>query len=103
MVTSSEDNSVKVWDTRTGALQRNYEHEFPVNDVVIHANQGELISCDRGGCIRVWDLSLDKCTHQLLPEEDVSVASISVSLDGFYLAAGNNKARDFGVRRTNRR
>jgi len=93
MVTSSEDNTVKVWDTRSGSLQRNYVHSHPVNDVVIHPNQGELVSADRGGNVRVWDLGESRCTHQLIPEEDVSVASVSVASDGSLLAAGNNKAR----------
>lgn len=93
MVTSSEDQTVRVWDTRTGLVQRNYQHSHPVNDVVIHPNQGELVSADRGGNIRIWDLGESKCTHQLIPAEDVSVASVSVASDGSLLAAGNNKAR----------
>ncbi|KAL8874192.1 MAG: hypothetical protein Q9174_000458 [Haloplaca sp. 1 TL-2023] len=90
MVTSSEDASVKIWDTRSGIIQRNYNHNHPVNDVVIHPNQGELIACDRGGDVRVWDLGENKCTHQLIPEEDVSVASVTVASDGSLLCAGNN-------------
>lgn len=90
MVTSSEDGTVKIWDTRSGTVQRNYTHGSPVNDVVIHPNQGELISCDRGGNVRVWDLGENKCTHQLIPEEDVSVASVTVATDGTLLCAGNN-------------
>jgi target of rapamycin complex subunit LST8 len=93
MVTSSEDMTVRVWDTRTGMVQRNYQHSHPVNDVVIHPNQGELVSCDRGGNIRIWDLGESKCTHQLVPVEDVSMASVSVASDGSLLAAGNNKVR----------
>ncbi|KAK2737764.1 TOR complex subunit lst8 [Myotisia sp. PD_48] len=91
MVTSSEDGTVKVWDVRSGALQRNYTHKAPVNDVVIHPNQGELISGDGSGYIKVWDLGESRCTHQLIPEEDVSVASVSVASDGSLLCAGNNK------------
>lgn len=90
MVTSSEDGTVKIWDTRTATVQRNYSHGSPVNDVVIHPNQGELISCDRGGNVRIWDLGENKCTHQLIPEEDVSVASVTVATDGTLLCAGNN-------------
>ncbi|KAK5092705.1 TOR complex subunit lst8 [Exophiala xenobiotica] len=90
MVTSSEDSTVKVWDTRTGNIQRNYAHSHPVNDVVIHPNQGEIVSADRGGNVRVFDLGSDKCTHQLIPAEDVSVSSVSVANDGSLLAAGNN-------------
>jgi WD40 repeat protein len=98
MVTSSEDGTVKIWDTRTGTIQRNYNHEKPVNDVVIHPNQGELISCDRGGNVRVWDLGENKCTHQLIPEDEVSVASVTVASDGSMLCAGNNSVWILGMR-----
>ena len=91
MVTSSEDNTVRVWDTRSGLIQRSYTHDHPVNDVVIHPNQGELVSCDRGGVIMIWDLGDDKCTHQLIPEDDVPIPSVSIASDGSLLAAGNNK------------
>jgi G protein beta subunit-like protein len=95
LVTSSEDGTVKIWDTRSGNVQRNYTHGVPVNDVVIHPNQGELISCDRGGNVRIWDLGENKCSHQLIPEDDVSVASVTVASDGSMVCAGNNAVRLF--------
>ncbi|RMZ75065.1 hypothetical protein DV738_g5665, partial [Chaetothyriales sp. CBS 135597] len=91
MVTSSEDSTVRVWDTRSGLIQRSYSHEHPVNDVVIHPNQGELVSCDRGGVIMIWDLGDDRCTHQLIPDDDVPLSSVSIASDGSLLAAGNSK------------
>ncbi|KAI9849302.1 MAG: TOR complex subunit lst8 [Sclerophora amabilis] len=90
MVTSSEDGTVKIWDTRSGSIQRNYSHGVQVTDVVIHPNQGELISCDRGGNVRIWDLGENKCTHQLIPEDNVAVSSVTVASDGTMLCAGNN-------------
>ena len=97
MVTSSEDGTVKIWDTRTASIQRNYSHGCPVNDVVIHPNQGELISCDRSGSVRIWDLGENKCTHQLIPEDDVSVSSVTVAADGTMLCAGNNNVCRLGI------
>ena len=90
MVTSSEDGTVKIWETRTGAIQRSYNHGCPANDVVIHPNQGEIISCDRSGSVRVWDLAENNCSHDLIPEEDVSVSSVTVANDGSLLCAANN-------------
>jgi len=90
MVTSSEDGTVKIWDTRTGAIRRSYNHGSPVNDVVIHPNQGEIISCDRAGSIRLWDLAENTCAHQLYPEDDVSVSSVTVATNGTLLCAANN-------------
>ncbi|KAI9654740.1 MAG: TOR complex subunit lst8 [Trizodia sp. TS-e1964] len=91
MATSSEDGTVKIWDVRTGSVQRNYSHgTTAVNDVVIHPNQGEIISCDRTGNVRVWDLGESKCTHQLIPDEGVSMTTVTVATDGTLLCAGSN-------------
>jgi hypothetical protein len=37
-----------------------------VNDVVIHPNQGELVSCDQAGSVKVWDLGENGCSHELV-------------------------------------
>lgn len=91
LASSSEDGTVKVWDMRTGHVQRSYKHKCPVNDVVIHPNQGELISCDDDGNVRIWDLGENACVHRLIPEDDVAVRSVSVASDGTMLVAANNK------------
>lgn len=91
MVTSSEDGLVNIWDVRAPKVQRSYKHFCPVNEVVIHPNQGELISCDQDGNIRIWDLGEDSCTHHLIPEDDVPINSLLVASDGSMLVAGNNK------------
>lgn len=51
---------------RTAQTQRIYLHDCPVNDVVIHPNQGELISCDQSGSVKIWDLAENTCTHELV-------------------------------------
>ena len=84
------------------------------NDVCVHPNQGELISCDQAGSIKQWDLSENLCSHELAsitivhtmfhpfthtsaprktPAGDVPIRSISLALDGSCLVAGNNKVR----------
>ena len=37
-----------------------------MNDVVIHPNQIELISCDQAGSIKLWDLSDHIFSHELV-------------------------------------
>lgn len=93
MVTSSEDGTVKIWETRSGTIQRSYDHKCPVNDVVIHPNQGEIISCDRSGSVKIWDLAENGCSHELIPEDEVSVSSVTVASDGSLLCAANNAVR----------
>jgi len=84
-------------------------HTYSVNDVCVHPNQGELISCDQAGCIKQWDLSENLCSHELVrqfhlysfdfltykhktPAGDVPIRSVSLASDGSCLVAGNNKA-----------
>ena len=71
-------------------VQRNYIHDAPVNDVVIHPNQGELICCDQSGSVKIWDLGENTCTHELVPDEEVAIRSVSIASDGGMLVAGND-------------
>ncbi|PKI84868.1 TOR complex subunit lst8 [Malassezia vespertilionis] len=91
LVSGSEDGTLKIWDTRTSRPQRVYDHHGPVNDVVIHPNQGELISCDQNGSVKLWDLGENGCSHELVPEEEVPIRSVTVASDGSCLIAANNK------------
>ena len=82
-MSGSEDGTIKIWDLRwangkldgrrrvlmqdrTGQIQRNYNNEAPVNDLCIHPNQGELITCDQAGSIKLWDLSDNVCLLDLV-------------------------------------
>ncbi|KAF7322594.1 WD-REPEATS-REGION domain-containing protein [Mycena chlorophos] len=91
LVTGSEDGTIKIWDLRTSQLFNNYDNSSPVNDVVIHPNQGELISCDQAGRVKLWDLSQNICQQELTPVHDLPMRSVTMAADGSLLIAGNNK------------
>ncbi|KAG7086648.1 RNase P and RNase MRP subunit, variant 2 [Marasmius oreades] len=93
LVTGSEDSTIKIWDLRSGHLHRTYDNSNPVNDVCVHPNQGELISCDQSGSIKQWDLSENICSHELTPAGKIPIRSVSLALDGSCLVAGNNKGQ----------
>lgn len=93
VVTGSEDGTIKVWDLRSNTHHRNYDNGAAVNDVVIHPNQGELISCDQAGSIKLWDLSENVCMLDLAPAGDVPIRSVTIASDGSCLVAGNNKGK----------
>lgn len=95
MVTSSEDGTVKIWDLRTREVSRNHKHGCTVWDVVIHPNQGEIISGDANGNVVVWDLAANRRTHQWIPEEGVGVSSVDVANDGSLLVAANKAGNVF--------
>ncbi|KAL4424233.1 hypothetical protein ABPG75_001534 [Micractinium tetrahymenae] len=90
MYTGSEDGTVKIWDLRAPGCQREYESRAAVNTVVLHPNQGELISGDQHGNIRVWDLTANACSCELVPEVGTAVRSLTVAMDGSLVVAANN-------------
>ena len=60
-------------------------HSFLVNDVVVHPNQGELISCDQAGRIKQWDLSENSCTHELVSLPHMSSSTSMTSETSLHL------------------
>ena len=44
MYSGSEDGTVRIWDLRAPGCQREYQSRAAVNTVMLHPNQGELIS-----------------------------------------------------------
>mmetsp|Transcript_16996 Transcript_16996/g.43934 ORF Transcript_16996/g.43934 Transcript_16996/m.43934 type:complete len:337 (+) Transcript_16996:192-1202(+) len=93
--TGSEDGTVKIWDMRAPGCQRDYESRSAVNTVVLHPNQGELISGDQGGNMRVWDLAANTCSCELVPAGDVAIRSVTVAADASLVAAANNNGTCF--------
>jgi len=93
LVTGSEDGTIRIWDLRNTHPHRTYDNASPVNDVCVHPNQGELISCDQAGSIKQWDLSDNTCSHELTPAGDIPIRSVTIASDGSCLVAGNNKGQ----------
>jgi len=95
MFTSSEDGTVKLWDLRAPGCQREYECSAPVNTVILHPNQAELLSGDQNGNLRVWDLTANSCSKELVPDGEIGIKSVSITSDASLVAAANNKGKCF--------
>lgn len=89
MFTSSEDGTVKIWDPRVQGPQRDYESRGAVHCAALHPNQGELISGDHLGAVRVWDLTANKWVSELVPEPDTPVSSVDIAPDASLMCASN--------------
>jgi len=95
MYTGSEDGSVKIYDMRAPGYQRDYQIKSPINTVALHPNQGELIAGDEDGNIRIWDLTANACSFELVPDGKTPVRSISIGSDASIVVASNNKGTVF--------
>lgn len=87
-----EDATIRVWDLRSGNVERQMALEGgqSVNEVCVHPNQGEIVSCDASGALTVWDLGDNRavCSVSL---EDEAFQSVSLSSDGQFAIAGTQR------------
>jgi G protein beta subunit-like protein len=75
-------------------FQRDYQSKAGISSVVLHPNQGELISGGEDGSIRVWDLTANSC-YELVPDGKVAIRSITVASDASMVLAANNRGTVF--------
>jgi G protein beta subunit-like protein len=95
MYTGSSDKSVKIWDLRSPKASLSFDCPAAVNSVKLHPNQGELITADDAGCVRVWDLTASRCTMELIPDGSTPLRSVSIACDASMVVAANNHGRTY--------
>ena len=69
--------------------RRTSQNDSPVNDVVLHPNQAEIISVCRNGTIRIWDLAENKIRKTLGGGKISSLQTASIMGDGSVLVAAD--------------
>jgi WD40 repeat protein len=90
LVSSSEDLTLKIWDTQTGECRRTFTgHPEWVMDVVISADGRTLVSGSIDHTLRIWDVATGKCLRILEGHTDW-VYSIALSADGQWLASAGS-------------
>lgn len=96
MYSCSDDGTVKIWDLRAPGCQRNYDcGGVPLNSVVLHPNQAELLVADQNGCMRVFDLKANACSAKLTPDGECALRSLAVVGDASAVVAANNVGKCF--------
>ena len=117
----SEDGTVKLYDLRSPSPSRSFDAGHPVNAVALHPNQTEILSGDRGGSIKVWDVNTGRLLNEVNPEgghgtdtsshtlsssskpaktapsssSSASIQAIEVSEDGTMVVASSSHAEVF--------
>lgn len=88
LASGSRDNTVRLWDTTTGALQQILEGYADWASSVAFSPDGQLLACgSQDNAVRLWDIT----TGALRPVEGHSdlVSSVAFSPDGRLLASGS--------------
>ncbi|MBI1256995.1 MAG: XRE family transcriptional regulator [Chloroflexi bacterium] len=90
LASSGNDSLVQIWDVASGALLQTLPHPSPV-PIVIWTHEGNLISGDVEGIIRVWAMNLPEPTVITRMEHAPKgyVDGLSLSPDGQILASAS--------------
>ncbi len=87
VASASQDHSVRVWDTETGAERRLNGHTDNVTSLAL-SHSGRLASGSHDHTVRVWDLN-KKGSNQVLEGHEGPVRHVSFSEDGLRLASSS--------------
>ncbi|XP_062525778.1 target of rapamycin complex subunit lst8 isoform X3 [Bombyx mori] len=93
MYTGGEDCTARIWDPRAAPrtrCQKIFQVQAPVNAVMLHPDQSQIMVGDQSGIIHIWDLKTDQ-NEQLIPEAEASIQDIAIDPAGKMMAAVNNK------------
>jgi len=89
-VVSSSDNTLKVWDLKTGKeLQILQGHSESVNAVAITRDGQKVVSGSSDNTLKVWDLETGKGL-QILQGHSESVNAVAITRDGRRVVSGSS-------------
>lgn len=81
LASGSADQTVRLWDPRTGVEKRRFRgHSATVMRLALHPNTGQVVSADMFGALKVWDTQRDQRGHIITVRPEIS--DIAFSADG---------------------
>lgn len=87
LVTSSEDQSVRVWEVKSGKQVRSFQgHMTKASAVAARGDGRQVASGSEDGAVRVWDMSASD-EHRAMTDSKESLWAVAVSPNGKRLAA----------------
>ncbi|KAJ8129473.1 hypothetical protein O1611_g4159 [Lasiodiplodia mahajangana] len=86
IASGSHDSTVRIWDTRTGNVQRILRHKHKINCLAI-STTGLLASGSWGNSVRLWKYATGRLHYRELSKLPGPAAAVSFSPEGKYLIA----------------
>ena len=95
IASGSEDNTIKVWDSKSGACVQTLEgHSESVTSVAFSPDGQQITSGLRNNTIQVWDCESGICIQTLKGHSKVKglseVSSVAFSHNGWQIASGSS-------------
>lgn len=91
LYSAGEDGTIRVWTCKTAENVLTFTAGSPISDVDLHPNQVELVSTDRSGRVRIWNVQSKECRLVLVPagelSSEVPLSAVKISSDASRLVA----------------
>lgn len=89
LVSGSFDETVKVWDVRSGECVVTLPaHSDPVTGVDFNRDGTCIVSSSHDGLIRIWDVATGECLKTIYAEGNPPVTFVKYSPNGKYILSG---------------
>ncbi|CAI5724661.1 hypothetical protein KXD40_000895 [Peronospora effusa] len=91
VATGSHDESVRLWDVRSGRTVAIVNtHQEPVVSVQFHPTDGSLlVTAGYDGFVRVWDVASRQCMRSIITEPAAPVGSATFAPNGRYVLSSS--------------
>jgi len=89
LVSGSFDETVKIWDVRTGECVSTLPaHSDPVTGVDFNTDGTCIVSSSHDGLMRIWDVATGECLKTIYAEGNPPVTFVKYSPNGKYILSG---------------
>ena len=89
LVSGSFDETVKIWDVRSGECVATLPaHSDPVTGVDFNRDGTCIVSSSHDGLIRIWDVATGECLKTIYAEGNPPVTFVKYSPNGKYVLSG---------------
>lgn len=94
LVSGSFDETVKIWDVRSGECVATLPaHSDPVTGVDFNRDGTCIVSSSHDGLIRIWDVATGECLKTIYAEGNPPVTFVKYSPNGKYVLSGTLDAK----------